>query len=255
LQLLEDELGAPLFVRTRQGVLLTEAGRLVREQARALVERWERMVEAVAALANLEAGTLRVGGGATAVSYLLPAAIAEFQRAHPAVLFQLREAGSREVEREVTDERLELGLVTLPVASGEFVMRPLLADRIVLVAALGHPLAQREGVPVEALEGCDLVAFESPSAIRSLIDSALAAAGVRVKVVMELRSIPAILRLVVATGGLAFVSQLGVAAGAGDVRVVPVTGLSLERRLALISKRGRPLSPAATAFAKLLRRG
>jgi DNA-binding transcriptional LysR family regulator len=72
---------------------------------------------------------------------------------------------------------------------------------------------------------------------------------------MELRSIPATLRMVQATDCLAFVSQLGVGSGPGGVHTIPFTGLKIQRRLAVIRKRGRPFSPAAAEFVQLLRRG
>ena len=97
LRQLEEELGASLLDRSRRGVALTEHGRFVEREGRALVERWERMKDGVGALSRLEAGTVRVGGGATAVSFLLPPAIADFQRSHPGVLFQVKEAGSRDI--------------------------------------------------------------------------------------------------------------------------------------------------------------
>ena len=255
LQQLEEELGAPLFERTRRGVALTEPGRHVQRAGLDLVERWDRMRQEVDALSNLAVGTVRLGGGATAVSFLLPQAIADFQRQHPGVLFQVKEAGSRDVERDVVEERIELGIVTLPVHSDELELTHLRTDRMVLVAATGHPLAQKKRIRVEDLEGQDLVGFESPSAIRSLIDEALGEVGVRVNVVMELRSIPAILRMVGATNCLAFVSQLGVGEDPEGVRVLSVTGLRIQRGLAVIRKRDRPLSPAAESFAKLLSKG
>ncbi len=255
LQQLEEELGAPLFERSARGVALTEQGRLVAVAGRDLVARYEQMHEGVAAIGGLEAGSVRIGGGATAVAFLLPEAIAEFQRSRPGVLFQVKEAGSRDVERDVLEERLELGIVTLPTSSAEFEVRPLRTDRIVLVAAPEHPLASKSRIGVSALQDQDLVGFESPSAIRSLIDGALREKGVQVHVVMELRSIPAILRMVRATDCLAFVSQLGVGEGPDGVRIIPVTGLKIQRRLAIIRKKGRPLSPAAAEFVQLLRRG
>jgi DNA-binding transcriptional LysR family regulator len=261
LQQLEQELGATLFVRTPRGVALTEEGRYVQREARFLLERYAHLKDGVAALANLEAGTVRIGGGATAVSFLLPEAIAEFQRTHPGVLFQVKEAGSRDVERDVAAERIELGIVTLPIEptlAGELEVTPLVRDRILLVAAADHPLAQRKRVPVSALEGQDIVGFESPSAIRSLIDSALREVGVQVNVVMELRSIPAILRMVTTTGRMAFVSQLGIGpptrGRAEEIITVNVTGLKITRDLAVIARKGRPLSPASVAFARELKR-
>ncbi|MFT4710037.1 MAG: DNA-binding transcriptional LysR family regulator [Planctomycetota bacterium] len=258
LQQLEAELGVTLFERSARGVALTEEGRFVAREARGLIERYDRMRTGVVAISNLEVGKIRIGGGATAVSFLLPDAIAAFQRQRPGVLFQVKEAGSREVERDVADERLELGIVTLPIDPsliGAFEVTPLVTDRIVLVAAKSHPFAKKKRIAAARLDGEDLVGFESPSAIRSLIDGALRDAAVRMNVVMELRSIPAILRMVATTGRLAFVSKLGIGQEtdtAKDVHALSVTGLRITRDLAIIRKRDRPLSPVAAEFAATL---
>lgn len=254
LQLLEEEMGAPLLERSKQGAALTEAGRLVAQEARVLVDRYARLKHEVRAHERLEAGLVRVGGGATAVSFVLPQAIAELSSKRPGIRFEVREAGSRDVEADVIAERLELGVVTLPTASPELAVRPLRRDRIVLIASRTHPLAKKKRVGPEDLRGQGLVGFDRGSAIRALIDDELAKAGIEVNVQMELRSIAAIVEMVAHTELLGFVSQLGVE-GKKDVGVVAldVRGVAIHRRLAVIHKQGRPLSPAAQAFAALLR--
>lgn len=253
LQQLEEEMGALLLERSKKGVALTAAGRLVVDEARFLVQRYDRLRLTVRAQESLDAGLVRLGGGATAVSFLVPPAIAEFAKQHPGVRFEVREQGSRDVEADVQSERLELGIVTLPTHSREFEVRPLRRDRVVLIASPDHPLARKKRVEVRDLAGLGLVGFDSESAIRKLIDSALGKAGVEMKVQMELRSIAAILEMVTHTPMLAFVSQLGVTGRDVGVRVIQVRGLSIHRRLAVVSKLGRPLSPAARAFAAMLR--
>ena len=248
---LEEELGVSLLSRGRKGVALTTAGELVAAEARVLVARYDSLCAQVAAHQRLEGGTIRLGGGATAVSFVLPPAIADFQRQYPGVRFHLKEAGSREVEQDVVSGRLELGLVTLPVHLRELQVQPLLADNIVLIARNEHPLASQPQVDVKALAGMSLVGFEAGSAIRHLIDAALRDAGVEMNVVMELRSIPAIVRMVELTGNLAFVSQIGVD-NERNVRVLRLRGLDIRRELAVISRRGVVLSPAAQAFAQRL---
>ena len=252
LQQLEDFLGAELLNRGRKGADLTEIGRLVEGEARVLVNRFDHLREQVRAHQGLEGGTVRIGGGATAVSFVLPKAIARFQQVHPGVRFQLKEAGSIEVAEDVISGRLELGLVTLPVQARELQIRPLLTDRIVLVAPRGHPLAKQGEIDAQALDGLAFVGFEADTAVRQIIEAALREAGVEMNVVMELRSIPAILRMVATTGNLAFVSRLGVDSLEG-VCEIGVRGLNIARELAVIAKRGTSLSPAAQAFSSLLR--
>lgn len=250
-QLLEQEFDTELVERSGRGIALTAAGRHVVEEAKVLTERFDRLKEDVRRRAKLEAGVIRVGGGATAVSYVLPDAIARFRSGHPGVRFDVREAGSRDVEGAVRQESLDLGLVT--VGSGtrhpkDLVVRPLLTDRIVLVAGRGHPLANSRRVSPAQLQGRSLVGFEAGTAIRDLVDAALRQAGVSMEVVMELRSIASILRMVETTGSLAFVSEFGAPPG----RTIDVRGFKVSRRLAVIAKKGRPLSAAASAFSDAL---
>jgi DNA-binding transcriptional LysR family regulator len=252
LQLLEDQMGAQLFSRGRKGVQLTEIGRLVDKEARTLIARYDHLREQVRAHQGLEGGTVRIGGGATAVSFLLPEAIAAFQGSHPGVKFQLKEAGSNEVAEDVNNSRLELGLVTLPVKPRDLAVWPLLTDKIVLVGPRAHPLTHKRHINASALENLSFVGFEADTAVRQIIDARLRDAGVTMNVVMELRSIPAILRMVATTGNLAFVSQLGVDS-LEEVVMIEVKDLKIERELAVIARRGTPLSPAAQAFSTLLR--
>ncbi len=252
LQQLERDLGVDLFVRLHHGVELTEAGREVVAESRRLVERYDELRHRLAGYAGLERGTVRVGGGATATTYLLPSSIAAFQDAHPAIRFRVTEAGSEPVARAVAAGDLDLAIVTRPVADDGVELSDLVEDEIVLVARSDHPLARRRVVRPADLHGAALVAFESRSAIRRLIDGALLAAGVRVDVVMELRSIASMLRMVEKTGSLAFVSRLGLEAGS-TLQALEVRGFELTRHLAIATRRGVPLPPAAAAFAALLR--
>jgi len=255
IQLLEESLGVSLLVRSRKGVSLTEMGRLVVQEGQALVQRWDRLHQSLRAHENLEMGSVRVGGGATAVSFLLPEAIAAFQRVHPGVRFVVKEAGSQDVARSVIEDQLELGIVTLPVQArqaGELDVVPLTSDRIVAVAAAGHPLLESAHVHASELAGQSMIGFEAGSAIRHLIDDALREAGVELQAVMELRSILAILQMVLSTRGLAFVSRLSLEKADPDIRRLEVQGLTIVRDLAVVSKRGRPLSAAGGAFLQLL---
>ncbi len=251
IQQLEQEFGAELLSRSRKGAELTELGRLVEREARLLIDRYDALKQEIASHSNVEGGTVRIGGGATAVSFLLPDAIANYQRAHPRVHFHVKEASSSEIASDVADGHLELGLVTQPVRTAGLEIEPMLDDQIVLVAAAGNPLAAAGTLAVESLDGQNFVGFEGGSAIRQIVDASLREAGVAINVVMELRSIPAILRMVATTDSLAFVSQLGVQ-GQDLVREIPVRGLSIKRRLGLATRRGHPLSPAASRFVEHL---
>ncbi len=247
----EMEFGATLLSRGRNGAKLTPAGHIVADEARLMVERYERMKQQVSRHGAATAGSVRIGGGAPAVSFVLPGAIAEFQTNYPNVHFQVKEASSSDIAEDVADGRLELGLVTLPVRKAGLEIEPLLVDHIVLIAAVGHPLATSRSIDLDVLDGKNFVGFEGGSAIRQIVDENLRQAGLEINVVMELRSIPAILRMVATTKSLAFVSRLGLA-GQSLVQEVRVTGLSVTRKLALVQRHGHELTPAAENFRQRL---
>lgn len=131
-------------------------------------------------------------------------------------------------------------------------LRELFVDEIVLVARSDHELAKRR-VTVADLEGLPFVGFEPGSAIRQIIDNALGAAGIQIDVVMELRSIPSILKMVATTGSLAFVSRVSLSTEP-DLRAIAVRGLGISRTMGLVTRHGIPLSAPAGTFADLLAR-
>ena len=251
IQLLEAEFNAELLSRSRKGAELTELGKLVEREARVLIDRYDSIKREINSQQSVTGGTIRIGGGATAVSFVLPDAIAEFQRDYPQVHFHVKEASSSDIASDVADGRLELGLVTQPVRTTGLEIQPFIDDRIVLIAAADNPLTRQKRIKVADLDGLNFVGFEGGSAIRQIVDANLREAGIEIEVVMELRSIPAIVRMVATTGSLAFVSALGVH-DQTLVREIAVQGLTITRRLGLARRKGHALSPAAGRFHTML---
>ena len=91
-----------------------------------------------------------------------------------------------------------------------------------------------------------MVAFEAGTAVRALVDGALAAHGVGVEVVVEVRAIESIQRMVGLGMGVGFVSRHAVVAG------IRAEEGGLARRLALVRRADHTPSAAARAFLGLL---
>lgn len=251
LKKVESEIGAELFHRTGRGVEATHAGRVFVEHARDAVRRADAGVLAVQELVGLRAGSIRVGGGATAITYLLPSVVSALRRDHAALRFYVREAGSSAVAGSVLRGELDLGIVTLPTTvpgHGDLQEIPLLEDELRLVVPPAHRLAARRAFRFSDLEGEPFVAFEAGSAVRELIDRAASSAGVTLHVVMELRSIESIKSMVEAGVGVGLISRLALPERAG----IPCRDARLTRRLAIVRRQGRIPSPAAAAFERLL---
>lgn len=250
---LEGEVGADLLHRTGRGVELTEAGRIFLRHAEDTLRRADAAVEAVRQLVGLETGSIRIGGGATATSYLLPPVVSAVRRKHPGLRFYVRETGSSAVAAAVLSGELDLGIVTLPLRGADeatLLTIPLVDDELRLIVPPGHRLSGKKSFAWKDLVGDSMVGFEAGSAVREVIDRASGAAGVRLDVVMELRSIESIQQMVAAGVGVGFVSRFAVGEGRGlacrDGRLV--------RALAIVRRADRVASAAAREFEKVLLR-
>lgn len=272
LKKLEQEVGTDLLNRTGRGVELTEAGRVFLQHAEDAVRRADAGVKAVRELMGLERGSIRVGGGATATTYLLPPVVSMVRRKHPGLRFYVREQGSNAVAAAVLSGELDLGIVTLPIhhpEQGELLRVPLVDDELRLILppvenerGSGRAKAKRnaaaavtpalshtsQGFRWKDLDGVPVVAFEAGTAVRELVDERSAKYGVSLNVVMELRSIESIKQMVAAGIGVGFVSRFALGPGEG---LVCREG-TLARKLAIVRRRDRMPSPAAALFERAL---
>ena len=251
---LEQELGAPLFVRKSRSVTLTEAGRVFEEYARRLVTTLDAGKQAIAQLDGLARGSLVVGAGTTPGTYVLPDLIARFQKKYPGVTVELRVASSKAVE-----QRLHNGEVDVAIVGGHMLgpsercVNAGIVDELQLIVPTGHP--RKTGALSRAqLARERLLIREEGSATRQVTERALRSAGVAIGTTMELDHTETIKRSVMAGLGVAFVSRYAIEneLRAKRLRVMPVKGMRIRRHFHVIYDERRPLGASARAFVDFL---
>jgi DNA-binding transcriptional LysR family regulator len=150
---LEAEAGTRLVDRTARGVRLTPAGELLVEHAEAILGRLAAAESQLDALAELDAGRLRLGSFATAGATLTALAIAAFAEAHPGVELRLVEGRSNETLPMLAAGEIDLAVVT--DASGEpppdVELEHLMDDPFYAALPLDHPLADVGDLRMEDL--------------------------------------------------------------------------------------------------------
>jgi DNA-binding transcriptional LysR family regulator len=149
---LEAELGVELFRRNRRRVELTDAGRLLLEQARPLLRDADRIRTTLGRAGRGEVGTLRVGFVGSATYETLPPILRAFRDRYPDVELTLQEGTTNELIDALAAGRIDVGLVRpplLPAAAVE--LTPLVTERLVAVLPDSHPLAAGEAIEVAAL--------------------------------------------------------------------------------------------------------
>ncbi|RYY59801.1 MAG: LysR family transcriptional regulator, partial [Comamonadaceae bacterium] len=132
---LETEMGVRLFDRGPRHVHLTQAGRAALASARAALSHVDEVAQLSNAIAEGEAGVLRIAfvGGAT--FRVLPRAIPEFRRRHPAVELELTEATTLSVLQRVRSGEVDAGILRHPVLPAP-ALATLVLERDALVAVM-----------------------------------------------------------------------------------------------------------------------
>jgi molybdate transport repressor ModE-like protein len=129
-------------------VSLTEAGRLLLRHADAIAARMAAAQADLTALAEGQAGTLRVGVYQSVGQRILPEIMKRFLAAWPQVNVTLTEsANDAELLDLVERGELDLTFADLPLEEGPFEFVELLRDPYVLVVPAGSELAEREAPP------------------------------------------------------------------------------------------------------------
>ena len=255
LRQLERAVGTPLLDRHAKGVRPTAAGAVLAEHAARIFALTAAAEAAVADVAGLRAGRLRVGAGPTAGVYLLPRAIVAFRRAHPAVRLSAETEGPDVLRQRLLDGLIDLAVTEAPVApAAELTATVLLHDVLVPVAAAHSPLAARRSVPPDEFCREPFVARQTATGEASLAERTLASRGLAVTPVLTVDSTEAIKQAVMAGVGVALVSRLAVATevAAGRLARVAVRGLSVRHPVYHVRRRDHAPSPAAAAFVRLL---
>lgn len=108
IQVIEDELGMPLIVRSRRGSDFTPEGERIAQKAEAIVSAIREIKDDVAARNKGAKGVLRLGVPYSYVRYVLPVLLAEYTREHPAVEMDVITALSDELICRVEDDSLDV---------------------------------------------------------------------------------------------------------------------------------------------------
>jgi DNA-binding transcriptional LysR family regulator len=141
---LETELGVELFDRSRKQLALTDAGRVVLEQAKLIDKAFHNLETEMDNLLGLKKGHVRIGLPPIIDASLFPRILSRFHEDYPNITFQLVEDGSKKIEESVENDLLDIGVIVLPTNTVLFHHFAFLEEDINLIVYPTHPLATRD---------------------------------------------------------------------------------------------------------------
>jgi LysR family transcriptional regulator, nitrogen assimilation regulatory protein len=207
---LEIDLHVTLLERTGRGVVLTEAGKLLFEHSVGILELVSRAREALEASRDEPLGRVVVGLPPSLGRSLTVPLVETFKREWPRARLAVVEGLSAHIAEWIATGRVDVGLLYNPEPHAALETEPLRTEALCLISPPGtlgtlatlrtvkrsRAAAASPALELAALQGLPLVLPERLHAIRRLLETQAARAGVKLDIAWEISSVPAILALV-----------------------------------------------------------
>lgn len=250
---LAEAAGQPLVEQVGKKLFLTEAGKVVASACRDMAARMERLDQELAALQGLETGTLGVSILTTA-KYFVPQLIGELSTKHPGIEVALFVGNRKAVLDRLSHNQDDLYVLGQPPENLGVVAIPFAPNPLVAIAHPKHPLVGVKRITPERLASEPFITRERGSGTRAGSEAFFQKHGATPRIRMELGSHEAIKQIVAARLGISIMAKITVEAEVkrGDLAILDVQGLPLERQWYLVYPEQKVLAPAAQAFKDFL---
>lgn len=267
---MEEYYGVRLFDRLGRRLYLTEAGRQCLVYARRILSLSDDCDESMKSWNS--AGVIRVGASSTIGAYLMPAIAAAFHDRRPQTRLFVKTAVSRELEKNLLVNDLDLALVEIPVHESVLRADIFMKDTLAVIAPQQYTAAEhgeaslsergKKGGDISSMSLEELVRHpfllrEKGSGTRKIFDDALANQGYTVDPVWECGNTETILQAVAQGAGFSVVPRIAAEASLsqGKVICVDVPELELTQNFYIVRHRDKILSPGMEDFMEIVKAG
>jgi len=257
IRLLEVELKQPLLHRNGRGVELTSAGQCFLEHGQTVVQAAQRALGVLAELRSDPRGRVVVGLPSRVARVLTTSLVRSFRREFPHASITIAEGLSSVLHEWLLLGRVDVALLFDPPRSGELDIELLHTEELVLVgphSSRGSRPAGGAAIPLKQLKKYPLILPRVPNATRSVLEAAVAQAGLQLDVSTEVDTVHNILELVAERMGYAVLPHGAVRnSGGRNVRVTRIHSPVLEQHLYLALSRRHVQNRLAGEVRRLVR--
>jgi LysR family transcriptional regulator, benzoate and cis,cis-muconate-responsive activator of ben and cat genes len=253
IQALEKELLVQLLFRNRRRVQITPAGQVLLDRARLILTRSEEAVLAAQRASGGVSGSLNLGFVGSATYDVLPGVLRAFRQAAPHVELTLSEMTVHAQLEALTEKRIDIGLLRLPVKTEGLIFRTISREPLYVALPGSHRLARLPALRLQSLAEEPFVLYPDhprPSWTEFVI-GLCQQAGFHPVVVQRTVEIQTTLSLVAAGIGVSIVPQCIGNLMRQDVAFRRLTGVRARTEL-LAAYRERDSSPVVQTFLKVL---
>jgi len=252
---LEQRFGVVFFERGKKNFSITSEGAVFHTAALSMLETYRNIDAELLAVRNEVGGPLRLATVYSLGLHELPPLLKNYKTRFPQVDLSVSYRRNHHVYDDVLHDQADLGVVAYPKPRRGLVVDIFALDRMVLISAPNHPLANRKNLSVKDLQGQSFISFEPDLPTRKAVDHLLREHAVEVQQAMELDNIETVKRAVEVESGVALVPSNSVAeeVASGQLRALPLQDAEMWRPMGTVLRRGRTITPALREFISALR--
>lgn len=256
----EDDLGYPIFIRTKQGLKLTREGIVFLDTAREILRLERDMKSRLADDSGSMAGSVIFAVSAQRAPFLMPQVLPEFYRKYPQVEVEIVEGRTKDLEEKLQKGSIDLGILVPPVADSGLCCEVFMDEEILLAVPKGMelptPCHRKPGcipwVDPAGLTQCPFLLYDINNRLYDFADELFNRYGFRPSNQRTYRNLTLIARLASAGLGITFLPETFADPSYRlDYYSIGETGCF--RPLALGYPYAKYRSTAVTRFAELLK--
>jgi DNA-binding transcriptional LysR family regulator len=250
---LEEALGVRLLDRTTRRVNLTAVGRDFARTVDQLLNGLDNALLGIRGVGASRMGEVTIACVPSTVYYFLSQVISRYHERYPKIRVKVFDASANDVLSSVVRGESDFGLNFIGSQEPEIEFKPLVEERFVAACRRDHPLAKKRKLSWADLAEHDFISVSKSSGNRLIIDQALSGVPVRPQAIYEAQHVTTMLGLVEAGLGIAAVPSMAMPGADHPLLVsVPLVDPIVTRRVGLIQRKGRSLSPAARQLYEFL---
>ncbi len=242
IQLLEEELGVPLFMKKGRNIYLTEFGKYLKQKLDGIFPQIDRLPEELAAMKNQTRHTVRLN--VLAASTAVTDAIIAYKKQNPHTIFEL-------IQNE-TESECDISVVTMafhkdkmPSALKQTVMQ----EKIYLAVPKSSPYAALSEITLADVKDEEFVSLAGSRPFRAICDRLCAEAGFKLKPSFESDSPIAVQNIIGAGAGVGFWPEYSWGnMSASDMLLLPIREPICERELIVSLHESTGISEVADDF-------
>lgn len=152
----EQELGIPIFQRTKSGMELLKTAEPIIEQIQQISNAQKNINLIVSKLTSLQSGYIRIGAIQSISYHILPDLLREFAAHYPDIQFDIEVHDFQSLSDQIKEKKLDCIFTSRSAVSAKNFI-PIVHDELVLITPVDHPLSKLDVLTLQDIDREDFI--------------------------------------------------------------------------------------------------